>query len=212
MSFCPAFCCSSRPGTKYCFPHRMQFPERQERGSPCWLLELRWMGTKRVQMKGVIGWWFVVTISFLVSPSPSKMGGQSYRVSCLLISVCNTLWWAFLPGFFFLALEILGAKKVPVFPSFIPVSVLASADEPPPLSRWDHGKEQLFKIPRGQLLSTRQAEQLLYLPVITVICVFYRSYFFFTVITTNFHWTWFFSRFFCRTNFYLMLPQTNLKR
>jgi hypothetical protein len=30
--FCPAFCCSSRPSTKYCFPRRILFPERQERG------------------------------------------------------------------------------------------------------------------------------------------------------------------------------------
>ncbi len=28
------------------------FPERIERGGPCWLLKLRWMRTHRVQMKG----------------------------------------------------------------------------------------------------------------------------------------------------------------
>ncbi len=31
-------------------------PERLERGGPCWLLKLRWMGTQRVQMKGVLPW------------------------------------------------------------------------------------------------------------------------------------------------------------
>ncbi len=30
--------------------------ERLERGGPCWLLKLRWMGTQRVQMKGVLPW------------------------------------------------------------------------------------------------------------------------------------------------------------
>ena len=30
--------------------------ERLERGGPCWLLKLRWMGTHRVQMKGVLLW------------------------------------------------------------------------------------------------------------------------------------------------------------
>jgi hypothetical protein len=35
----------------------MIFPERLERGGgPCWLLKLRWMGTQRVQMKGVLPW------------------------------------------------------------------------------------------------------------------------------------------------------------
>ena len=31
-------------------------PERLKRGSLCWLLKLRWMGTQRVQMKGVLPW------------------------------------------------------------------------------------------------------------------------------------------------------------
>ncbi len=31
-------------------------PERLERGGPCWLLKLRWMGTQRVQMKVVLSW------------------------------------------------------------------------------------------------------------------------------------------------------------
>ncbi len=30
--------------------------ERPEMGGPCWLLKLRWMGTQRVQMKGVLPW------------------------------------------------------------------------------------------------------------------------------------------------------------
>jgi hypothetical protein len=32
------------------------WPERLEKGGPCWLLRLRWMGTQRVQMKGVLPW------------------------------------------------------------------------------------------------------------------------------------------------------------
>ncbi len=31
-------------------------PERLERGGPYWQLKLRWMGTERVQMKGVLPW------------------------------------------------------------------------------------------------------------------------------------------------------------
>ncbi len=30
--------------------------ERLERGGPCWLLKLRWMGTQRVQLKGILPW------------------------------------------------------------------------------------------------------------------------------------------------------------
>jgi hypothetical protein len=32
------------------------YPERLERGGHCWLLKLRWMGTQRGQMKGVLYW------------------------------------------------------------------------------------------------------------------------------------------------------------
>jgi hypothetical protein len=31
-------------------------PERLERGGLCWLLKLRWIGTQRGQMKGVLSW------------------------------------------------------------------------------------------------------------------------------------------------------------
>jgi hypothetical protein len=31
-------------------------PERPERGGSCWQLKLRWMGTQRVQMEGVLPW------------------------------------------------------------------------------------------------------------------------------------------------------------
>ncbi len=54
-------------------------PERPERGGPCWLLKLRWMGTQRVQMIGVNSWWvrwadragtrdFYSAVTVLVSP------------------------------------------------------------------------------------------------------------------------------------------------
>jgi hypothetical protein len=36
------------------------WPERLERGDPCWLLKQRWMGTQRVQMKVVHPCWFAV--------------------------------------------------------------------------------------------------------------------------------------------------------
>jgi hypothetical protein len=32
------------------------WPERLESGGPCWLLKLRWMGTRRVQMNGILTW------------------------------------------------------------------------------------------------------------------------------------------------------------
>ncbi len=33
-----------------------KWPERLERGGPCWLLKLRWMGTQRGHMIGVLPW------------------------------------------------------------------------------------------------------------------------------------------------------------
>ncbi len=42
------------------------FAERQERGGPCWLLKLKWMGTHRVQMKGNLPW--LVFWACLASP------------------------------------------------------------------------------------------------------------------------------------------------
>ncbi len=84
-------------------------------GGPSRLFKLRQMGTQRVQMKGVLPWLFrwahrAGTIDFchafaaLVGPvqnifslplhyfksfvpSPSKLGGQSCRVACLLMCV-----------------------------------------------------------------------------------------------------------------------------
>jgi hypothetical protein len=84
-------------------------PERQERGGPCWLLKLRWMGTQRVQMKGVL--WFVGLVvpvynrclscldcSTVVSPvqiiSPHR---QACWVACLCVSEQN--YHAFLLSF-----------------------------------------------------------------------------------------------------------------
>jgi len=92
----------------------VSIPEILERGDPCWLLKLRWMGTQRVQMKGVLPWlpgWacrastrdFCSAWAALVGliknyfcshrslhqlfPSPSKLGRQSCRVACLLVCV-----------------------------------------------------------------------------------------------------------------------------
>jgi hypothetical protein len=35
---------------------RFVFIRETERGGPCWLLKLRWMGTQRGQMKGALSW------------------------------------------------------------------------------------------------------------------------------------------------------------
>jgi hypothetical protein len=73
-----------------------------ERGGPFWLLKLRWMGTQRGQIKGVLSWlvrWATrastrdfcsalavqaspVHFQFL-SPSPSKLGRDPCWVACL---------------------------------------------------------------------------------------------------------------------------------
>ncbi len=39
-------------------PHHHSLSERVERGGSCCLLKLRWMGTQRVQKKGVLSWLF----------------------------------------------------------------------------------------------------------------------------------------------------------
>ncbi len=91
-------------------------PEKLERVGPCRLLKLRWTGTQRVQMKGVLPWlvhwaWCAggtrdfcsalaalaaqykiflsspYTISMPLPPSPSKLGRQPYRVACLFVCV-----------------------------------------------------------------------------------------------------------------------------
>jgi hypothetical protein len=94
--------------------------ETIERDGPCWLLKLRWMSTHRVHRKGLLPWlvnWacchagtrdFCSALAALVSPvqnifsspydvsiplflSPSKLGGQSCCVACLL--VCISGWY-----------------------------------------------------------------------------------------------------------------------
>ncbi len=90
-------------------PHNNSLLERLERGGPCCLLKLRWMGTQRVQMKGVLSWLFSwacfcsalaalvssvhsffssqYAISISLSPLPSKLGRQPCWVACLLVCV-----------------------------------------------------------------------------------------------------------------------------
>ncbi len=41
---------------KYWPKSRRLQPERQERGGPCWLLKLRWIGTQRVPLKVFLSW------------------------------------------------------------------------------------------------------------------------------------------------------------
>jgi hypothetical protein len=92
-----------------------QWPERLERGGPCWLLKLRQMGTQKVHKKGSFLGWFVglvvlvqeifcPALTALVGPVKNmffltvhyftsfvlitqKLGRQSCRVACLLIFV-----------------------------------------------------------------------------------------------------------------------------
>ncbi len=91
-----------------------------EGAGPCWLLKLRWMGTERVQMKGVLPWlvpwagradtrdfrsalvapvspvqiffFSPYTLSIPLSPSPSKLGRQPSWVACLLVGVSGAHW------------------------------------------------------------------------------------------------------------------------
>ncbi len=101
-------------------PYSSSSPERLARGGPCWLLKLRWMGTHRVQMKGVLPWlvrWAsraetrdfcsalvalagpVQSIFFLavhyfsscaVLPSPSKLGRQPCWVVRTIFSTASS--------------------------------------------------------------------------------------------------------------------------
>ncbi len=97
--------------------------ERLERGGPCWLLKLRKMGTQRVQIEGVHPWlvcWAcragtgyfcssltalvspvlnifssLYTISFPLSPSPSKLGSSGQ--AAVLGRLSNSMWlWSVL--------------------------------------------------------------------------------------------------------------------
>jgi hypothetical protein len=71
------FCCHFLSNTKILFnPTARQalanhprgiWPERQERGGPCWLLKMRWVGTQRVQSAGTID--FFLALAALVSPA-----------------------------------------------------------------------------------------------------------------------------------------------
>jgi len=91
-----------------------KWPERLERGAPCWLLKLRWMGTQRGHMIGVLPWlvgWtrragtkdFCPALAALVSQiqniifhrtlfhfnsphRPCNLERQACRVACLCVS------------------------------------------------------------------------------------------------------------------------------
>ncbi len=94
--------------------------------APCRLLKLRQMGTMEYNCKGSFLGWFVglivpvqeiffrpwlhwsaqyiiflsspYTISIYVSPSPSNLGRQSCRASCLCMNVVQSSWSSFIKG------------------------------------------------------------------------------------------------------------------
>ncbi len=86
---------------------RKETPERLKRGGPYWLQKLRWMGTQRVQMKGVLPWlvcwacragtrdfvqsWLLQSAQYKIFLSSRTL----FQIVCpLSISMClwETLW------------------------------------------------------------------------------------------------------------------------
>ncbi len=62
-------------------------PLRLERDGPCWLLKLRWMGTQRVQMKGVLPRSVWSALAALVGPA--------LNIFFLAVPMYNMLYWNF---------------------------------------------------------------------------------------------------------------------
>jgi hypothetical protein len=82
--FCPAFCCSSRPSTKYCFPRPILFPERLERGGPLLAVETEVNGdSKSTNERGP----WLVRCGYLIAPISQQAGQAVVPRRCLLISV-----------------------------------------------------------------------------------------------------------------------------
>ncbi len=62
------------------------FPaKRPERGGPCWQLKLRWMGTQRVQMKGVLPW----LVRWACRAGPRDLVSSVQNVFCLTVHFFN---------------------------------------------------------------------------------------------------------------------------